>query len=268
MSKRNRVVSFAVIIIVSFSVAFGYALRVCYIPPILVYHSIVPKDQIKNSLFVSTTTFSRQMDFLKRHYNVVSLESLVSLIKEKRHIPPKTIAITFDDGRQDNYTYAFPVLENYHLPAAIFVIINEMGMKGMLSWDEIKSMRDSKLITIGSHTLTHPYLVEVNSEEELKRQIYGSKQALEGILKARVNGFCYPVGGITSKASRIVEDSGYKYALCVSPGKKFPNNNVYALKRIKITEKDSNMFSFWVKCSGYYIFVKEHLSSKKNNYGY
>lgn len=258
MSKRKVLINvFAVIVLLLFSlIAF---IRQQYVAPILMYHSIHPQAKPENRLAVSTEAFRRQMSFLKRHrYNVLSLEDLANLIKHKKKIPHRTLSITFDDGYKDNYAYAFPILKEYSLPATIFIIINEVGRADRLSWDEIKEMQGSGLISFGSHTLTHKYLEEIKTEEELKKEVYDSKKILENKLAKPVNTFSYPSGRFTIQMRKLVIDTGYKLAVATNPGKKFPNDDIYALKRLRISSTSDKLFVFWIESSGYYTFIKEH----------
>mgnify|MGYP001561633691 FL=1 len=78
-----------------------------YTVPILMYHYVNNEEPLKSRLGVSPETFERQMRFLReRKYNIVSLEELTDLIKNKKKIPPMSVAVTFDDGYLDNYTHA------------------------------------------------------------------------------------------------------------------------------------------------------------------
>ena len=130
---------------------------------------------------MSPESFERQMRFLReRKYNIVSLEELTDLIKNKKKIPPMTVAVTFDDGYLDNYTHAYPVLKKYNIPAAIFVVINRIGKHlvndDYMSWSQIREISESGLITIGSHSMSHPNLSEISLEEQLKEEILESKK--------------------------------------------------------------------------------------------
>jgi peptidoglycan/xylan/chitin deacetylase (PgdA/CDA1 family) len=210
---------------------------------------------------ISPETFQRQMGFLKRHhYNVVTLKTIADLIRDRKKIPPKTLAITFDDGYKDNYTYAFPILKKYNFPATIFIIINEVGRPedDRLSWDEIKVMQGSGIITFGSHTLSHAYLPEISSDQELKFEIFDSKRMLEEQLGREVSIFSYPGGRFNTKIKQFVRDAGYKVAVATNPGKRFPNNDIFVLKRLRISSTSNNLFVFWIETSGYYTFIKEH----------
>src|SRR6185437_16867850 len=90
---------------------------------ILYYHRVNDED---DPFFhaISTQLFAQEMRFVARHYKVVSLAELL------RHLESDStetvVAVTFDDGYQDNYLNAFPVLERYCIPATIFLTTGSM----------------------------------------------------------------------------------------------------------------------------------------------
>ncbi|MBU1998981.1 MAG: polysaccharide deacetylase family protein, partial [Candidatus Omnitrophica bacterium] len=213
----------------------------------------------ENRLLVSLKDFQRQMLFLKESgYNVIPLSALAELIRHKKKIPSKTLSITFDDGYKDNYTLAYPVLKKYGLPATIFVIYNEVGTGGKLSWQDIMKMQDDGLVTIASHTLNHRALVDVQSEEELRREIFDSKRLLEEKLGRAVDIFSYPIGAFNAHIRQLVIDAGYKLSVATNPGKDYPKNDLFALKRLRISSSSSNLLVFAIEISGFYTFIKEH----------
>lgn len=237
-----------------------------YVVPIIMYHSVNPKVLPEmESLIVSPNTFERQMRFLKEwHYNVVPLESIADFIKNKKKVPSRTIAITFDDGYKDNYTYAFPILKKYNLPATIFIVVNEVDSARLdrLNWREIKAMENSGLITVGSHCLDHIPLTDIKSEKNLISQIFDSKKIIEEKLGKPVTMFCYPIGRFNDKVRRLIIDAGYKLSVVTNPGGKYPNDDIFVLKRLKISENARNLFIFWVETSGFYNFMREHRQKK------
>jgi len=241
---------------------FGYQklLREQYVVPILMYHSVNVKfTELNNRLVVSPAVFERQMRFLKEHRYVLSLEALADLIREKKPLPPKAVVITFDDGYKDSYTYAFRVLKKYQLPATMFIIIDEVGRPegDRLSWQEIKEMQSSDLITFGSHALGPEPLVNIKSEEELKRQIFLSKQILEKQLVKEINAFSYAGGMFTPRIRQLVIEAGYKLAVATRPGRDYPSDDVFALKRIRISSSSANWLDFWYRTSGVFTYIKE-----------
>ena len=259
MFKKHwlKLITAIIFIFIFWAAAF---IRTKYSPPILMYHRVFPGVNPEDRIVISPGTFERQMRFFKIHkYNVIPLEDLVLLIKEKKKIPPKTVAITLDDGYKDSFTHAFPILKKYNLPATIFIIVNEVGriQNDRVSWEEIEQMVDSGLISIGSHTLGPEPLINSKSEEELKKEIFESKKRLEEKLGRPVNTFAYPEGCFNDKIKKFVIDAGYKAAVATNPGEKFSNNDLFALKRLRISQNTDNLFVFWVESSGYYNFMRE-----------
>lgn len=261
MSKRKRLIIFFSIIIIISAFLLVNLLRQYYVVPILMYHSVNPNALSKNHLAVSVEAFERQMHFLKsHHYNVMTLKSITALIKAKKDFLLRTVAITFDDGYKDVYTYAFPILKKYNLPATIFIIVNEVGrLQGdRLSWDEIKEMQASGIIVIGSHAMGPEPLINLKSEKEIKYEIFESKKVLEQNLGSQVEAFSYPEGRFNDKIKEFVIAAGYKLAVTTNPGKKFPNDDIFSLKRLRISSTSDNLIVFWIESSGYYNFIREH----------
>lgn len=252
----KKVLLFCCVFLLIGIIIFSVYLRREYVVPILMYHHLDANSKI-NKCSVAPQSFQRQMEFLYRHkYNVVSLEKIADLIKRKEKIPARTLAITFDDGYEDNYTYGFPVLKKYGFPATIFVTTTHIGTEGSLSWDEVLEMSDNGL-SIGSHAVTHSYLPGL-TERRLKDEIINSKIILESRLNKKVLFFSYPGGGFNEKIKQIVKEAGYKGACATNPGKKYPKGDIYALKRLRISRASDNLFAFWIKASGYYTWIKEH----------
>jgi len=106
---------------------------------ILAYHRVLPTgvSYLRRQMAISEVRFSQQMAYLARHYRVISLQEVPSLLKEKKAIPPKTVAITFDDGYSDNYHVAYPILKRLGLPATIFLATDFVGGDKIPWWDEL-----------------------------------------------------------------------------------------------------------------------------------
>ncbi|MEW6101642.1 MAG: polysaccharide deacetylase family protein [Candidatus Omnitrophota bacterium] len=232
-----------------------------HVVPILMYHQLVSVSNPKYKLAVSADSFDRQMSFLRKyHYNVLSLEELGEMITKKKKIPPKTVAITFDDGYKDTYTLAFPILKKYNIPATLFIIVNEVErIQGdRVSWQDIKEMQASGLVIIGSHTIGPEPLVNIKSEQEIKRQIFDSKKILEEKLGRKVNTFSYPEGLFNPAIRKMVIKAGYKVAVATNPGKNYPDDDIFALKRLRVSPTSDNLLVFWINTTGLYNFIREH----------
>ena len=102
---------------------------------ILVYHRVLPLNKIDNSLVnisVSVNNFINQINYLKKNFDIISLDDLLVHLKSKSN--KFKIAITFDDGYKDNLKYAYPILERFKAPATIYVITKFIGNKCMPWW--------------------------------------------------------------------------------------------------------------------------------------
>jgi len=228
-----------------------------YVVPVLMYHAIDHNDKA-TKLSVSPESFERQMKFLHDHrYNVVTLDKIVAYLKDEKAVPSRTVAITFDDGYYNNYRYAYPVLKKYGIPATIFVIVGKVGQPGYLDWKEIREMADSGLITIGSHTISHKWLPSMGTER-LKEELADSKAILEEKTGKPVDILCYPVGAHDDRVEREAGLAGYRCAVATNPGRFAPIDDIYAIKRIRISRTSDNLFVFWLESSGYYTWIKEH----------
>jgi len=233
---------------------FTFWLRDRYVVPILTYHHVGIPSVSKHRLnTVTALSFKHQMSFLKRHgFQVVSFEDFVEGAKEGRSFNRNTVVLQFDDGYEDNYTYAFPILKKHGFPATVFLVSDKVGTPGFLTWDQIKEMEKYNFV-VGAHTRHHVYLPGV-SEAQAQDEIAGSKKTIEDHLGHKIDYFCYPSGGFTEEIKNFVQDAGYKAAVTTNRGKNLFNQDLYALKRIRMSTGDDRYSGLvlWFKLSGYY----------------
>ncbi|OIO34763.1 MAG: hypothetical protein AUJ70_00265 [Candidatus Omnitrophica bacterium CG1_02_40_15] len=227
-----------------------------YVVPIIMYHNI-DENSLTSRLSVLPDSFKRQMCFLKNHhYNVVKLEDLANMVKKNR-FPSKTIAITFDDGYENNYTSAYPVLKKLGLQATIFIIPAMIGTDGYLTWGQVIEMSESGFIAIGSHTMTHPWLPTQPTQKQ-DSEIRDSKFAIKSHLNKEIGAFSYPLGGFNKDVREKVINAGYNIAVATNPGKRYPKHDLFAMKRLRISSTSDNLFVFWFEITGFYTWIKEH----------
>ena len=219
--------------------------------PVLMYHSIDEKCSKYSTLCVSPQRFKEQMEFIKRRgYKVLTIQEYISLInKPVWSIPHNLVLITFDDGYKNNFTYAYPVLKRLGFPACIFMVAAKVNQKDRLSAQQLKILSQNG-ITIGSHTLTERYLPHL-TEEEIEIELCTSKKILEEITGKKIIALCYPTGGFNKSIQKIAQKCGYKIAFTTNRGYKVFPQDIFAIRRIKITQKDNNFILFF-KLSGWY----------------
>ncbi len=228
-----------------------------YVVPIMMYHSVnYATTPSKNKNIISPENFQRHMAFLKKHgYNVISLKNLVDRIQQKKPFRGKYVVITFDDGYEDNFQNAFPILKSYGYPAIIFTSTQTLGHDGWLKWYQLFEMEKAG-IAIGSHTIDQSYLPNLSTQEK-RRQIMESKKTLEANLGHSVDFIAYPTGGFDKEVKKIVKEAGYLGACTTNRGKDKFNKDVYELNRIKFSNADNSDIILWVKLSGYYNLFRK-----------
>ena len=123
-------------------------------------------------------------------------------------------------------------------------------------------MQDSGIITFGSHTLGPEPLINIKSEQDLKKQVFDSKKILEEKLGRPISAFSYPEGRFNNRIKQLVMTAGYKLAVATNPGRKFSSDDIFALKRLRISANSNSLFIFWIETSGYYNFIREHRHKK------
>lgn len=127
---------------------------------VLVYHHIDPNE---SGITISPKRFKEHMDALTDHgLHVISLQEFENFIKYNTPIPPNAVLITFDDGYESVYKYAFPILIDHGYTATTFIIVkdsenpNENLRLPFLNFDEMREMQQ-KGMTFQSHTYNQHY---------------------------------------------------------------------------------------------------------------
>lgn len=121
--------------------AFDAARRVSpAVLTVLNYHRIDDVSRSDFDTFIPNVTatraeFSRQMDYVKRNYNVITCEYLNAFRRGESVLPPFPMLITFDDGYYDNYSNAYPILKERNLPAIIFLATDYIEKDIPFYWD-------------------------------------------------------------------------------------------------------------------------------------
>jgi peptidoglycan/xylan/chitin deacetylase (PgdA/CDA1 family) len=133
--------------------------------------------------------FRAQIAHLVEHYRVLTLDEMVAALAQKAPLPPRAVAVTFDDGYRDNWSEAFPVLRELACPATIFLTAGFIGTNETLWWDKLQyALQSTRLgpaevtrILAERHRLPAPDFSAANSEglvEVLKQVPEAEKQAV------------------------------------------------------------------------------------------
>ncbi|MEN6413907.1 MAG: polysaccharide deacetylase family protein [Veillonellales bacterium] len=211
--------------------------------PILEYHQVVDDQEMYS---ISPADFASQMEYLARHgYTAISLKEFCDVKEGKYKLPAKPVIITFDDGYDDNYFTALPIMERYGMRASVFVISGLVGEPDYLTWDQIRELAQHQ-IEVGSHTVNHVPLGQVDSAE-CQQEVAESKQVIEAQLGKKVEFLTYPYGSFNAAAAETLRRAGYRGALTGVVGLNFSGDNTYTLKRINVPRPKLGLLEFRVR---------------------
>ncbi|WP_258881137.1 polysaccharide deacetylase family protein [Clostridium tagluense] len=218
--------------------------------PILMYHSIGTAKL--NPYVVSTDKFNMDMKYLKDNgFTTLSTDELYNFMVKNKPVPKKSVLITFDDGYEDNYTNAFPILKKYNFKATIFVITDSVDKcKKSLSSDQLKEMQNNG-IDIESHTNLHDKLGTLTYAAQLKT-LKASKEYIEKTLNKTVRYISYPFGNYNLDTLKAVNAAGYEMAFTTNGRWANKSNGILNLNRVFISGfHHSNSFQTRVNHSWY-----------------
>lgn len=218
---------------------------------ILMYHMVCKPTTHKEARYACPPErLEQHLQYIKSsHYSVVSLNEIEQHLLLGKILPDNSVAITFDDGFEDNYTQAFSLLQKYNIPATIFLASGVIGgsnkwMAGkdyperkMLNWEQIKEMRDYN-ISFGAHTVSHPKLPELDTLSA-SDEIIQSKNQIENQLGTPCLHFAYPYGLFREETPDIVKNAELTLACSTRSGFNNRETNPFLLNRLEVYGTDS-----------------------------
>lgn len=150
----------------------------------------------------------------------------IKLVKQEQSI--NATVITFDDGLEDNFTNAYPILKEFGLKAYFFVMPVKIETKGYMNQKQLREMVTSGMI-IGSHGMTHRILTKLN-DTDLNYELSESKSLLEEKLGAKIDYFSVPRGFYDKRIVSMTKKIGYKNIFTSNPN----DNNGFCIGRIAV----------------------------------
>jgi len=210
--------------------------------PIFMYHAVSEKvyDARYADNFYKPSRMEEDIKYLKdNHYDAIFVSDFGNIGSYQ-----KPIALTFDDGYKNFYKTVFPLLKKYKMKATLYVIVGKTGEYGRCSWDDLREMEASGLVSVESHSMNHldmSTLPNAVAEAELTQ----SKRFLQEILNKKVTSFCYPVGGYNSMTPELAAKY-YEFALDKNGGVyDMLEHDRYLIPRVRMSRDYS--ISFFIK---------------------
>jgi peptidoglycan/xylan/chitin deacetylase (PgdA/CDA1 family) len=210
--------------------------------PILLYHYIrvdrKASDVVGFNLSVTPEHFAEQMALLKATgAHTVTPADLVAALRGGPPLPPRPVILTFDDGYDDFYSNALPVLQREGLRAISYVVSGFVGRPGYMSADEVRSVVAAGDV-VGDHTINHVALAHI-TPAAAQAEITVSRAQLQALTGTPVDDFAYPYGDWDPLVARLVEQAGFHDAVTTDLGNLHDLAQLFTLRRIRIGGTDT-----------------------------
>jgi peptidoglycan/xylan/chitin deacetylase (PgdA/CDA1 family) len=226
---------------------------------VLMYHRVNPYR--KNDLSVNPREFRKQLRWLVDHgFENMRMRDIESGSTAAASDRPRVI-FTFDDGYEDNYLIAAPILKEHGYSAIFYISVNYVSSLAMdprdaresgrsehnrwMTWEQAKMLIGDRM-EIGSHGMNHLLLTRLCADEA-RREIVDSRRMLELNLSVPVTSFCYPGGFYGAGHVSMVREAGYRSACTASPGTL--GGNLFEIPRVAVQASDT-FFVFTQKLRG------------------
>jgi len=211
-----------------------------YDVPVFMYHAVSNNTWGIDELFVMPERMEEQLKYLSENgYDPIFFEDLY-------HIEDydKPVILTFDDGYEDNYTELFPLLKKYNVKATIFIITGYVNQPLYLTDQQILEMADSGLVSIQSHTFSHPDLDELSLEQQTS-ELVDSKLHVTRLSRREPYVLCYPTGKYDSNTLSALEGV-YAFGIKMRGGLYNTSDDSFLVNRYYVARQDT---IYWFKAT-------------------
>lgn len=182
---------------------------------ILLYHNV--SDTTPASTSVTPAVFDSHLEFLQaNHFNVLPLQEIISALQAKRPLPPRSVALTFDDAYLSIATEALPRLQKRGWPFTVFVSTNavDSGYKGYMNWSQLRVL-EAGGATIANHSRTHDHFIRRRSDEgegAWRKRVLADIAAAQDRLNSEMTDasalFAWPYGEFNEDLRELIGDVG------------------------------------------------------------
>ena len=218
------------------------------------YHGVTEREtrhpDDRFGLHVRKDRFRSHLEYLQKHYRVISLGKYVEASRRQQPLPEYAAVITFDDGYRNFYTAAGPLLIEHNMPAAMFLIVDRVRQNGdsgtaswtdaddekYLSWSEVKQLA-ARGVEFGSHTCTHRKLTELPLAE-VDTELRQSKEVITRELQLEDPPLAYPYGFTNDSIAAAAQSLGYSCAITTETGFNDAATDFFKLRRVLVGDDD------------------------------
>lgn len=217
-----------------------------YNVPILLYHYISrnenKNDTIRTGLSTPPDVFEAQLALLSQHgFTTITLDELAAAFSGAVSLPAKPVILTFDDGYEDFYANAAPLMKKYNMKGMSFIPTGLVGGGNYMTWSQIEELAHTPNVVFGAHSVHHYVLPSMN-DVQLNKEVIDSKKVLENHVGYRINWFCYPYGSFDARVVGMVKNAGFVGSLTTLPGVWHYQSRFFYIPRLRAGTRTGENF--------------------------
>ncbi len=228
----------------------------------LMYHELqTPKMELCDNdpgyvrYIVSRDEFRDQLALMRTHgWHGWSVSEALQAIGETKESAEQGVCFTFDDGCATDLLFAAPLLRDAGFNATFYVTVNHLGRRGYLAEGQLRELCELGF-ELGSHSLNHTYLSDL-PVEQLRVEIFESKERLEQITGKVVTHFSCPGGRTNRHIAQQARDAGYDSVATSRVGINGPGSDRFALARVPV-KRGTSLAEFERLCRGEGLRVRQ-----------
>jgi peptidoglycan/xylan/chitin deacetylase (PgdA/CDA1 family) len=215
----------------------------------------------KNDWTISAKTFEKHLQYLQENgYETITLRDLVDYMRGEIELSGKCVVITFDDGDESVYRYAYPLLKKYGMKGTLFLITSKVGQVWsdltLSASYELREMQRSEVIDIESHThdlhykikrgkYPHPTFMlpdDDSSPHEINKvfdDLKKSRLVIERLFRTESAFLAWPFGFGSALADSLAREAGFEGIVTLKSGANLKGESPYTIRRYTITARTS-----------------------------
>ena len=195
-----------------------------------------PSTNIRNEIFIEHLQEINNLGI-----EFITFKKFEEIIKT--NLDKNYLLLTIDDAFESFYLNAWPILKSRKIPFIIFVSTRDVGKYGYMTWKQIKEVAASDLVTIGNHSHSHDYLIDLN-DDSIKSDLETSIKIFKNNLGYSPKIFAYPFGEYSSNLKKIVSNLNFEFAFGQHSGVIDPTKDFLEMPRFSINEKYGELKRF------------------------
>jgi peptidoglycan/xylan/chitin deacetylase (PgdA/CDA1 family) len=204
---------------------------------------VPPDGAAYDGNFVDPTLFAVHMHMLASHgFAGVTIGMLTRWQRGEQSLPPRAVAITFDDAYQSVHDFALPTLASLGWLATVYVVSSQLG--GTNAWDlgaPRAALMDAQTLRamasagheIGSHSRRHTRIRGLDAATAVE-ELRGSREELESVIGTSVESFAFPYGSHDAEALTQVRAAGYRSSVTLKRWANGRSTNPLRLGRVGV----------------------------------